>query len=347
MVRSPRQPIPLTVFTGPFRAGKTTLINRALAHPAFANTAVILNEFGAVELAGGLVERADDEGIIALSSGCICCAVRGELVAALERLLRDLDNGRVAAISRVVVEAAAAADPAAILAGIGRHPYLSLRFRPDGIVAVVAAADVASFVARQDPARLLAMADVVAVSKADGDLGGIATQLGGINPVGVVVDAATVDPGALVGHGPFDPATGDIDGWLGPPVEAGGEGVVQAFTVTRNKSLPLHALDRLLDFLAARQGPNLIRLRGLVSTGDGEAAVVEGIGGFLRPPLLVPALQGGPPIRFAVSAVHLDCQRFESFLDAYLNEPQIDTPDRAAMTENPLSIAGFSARNGR
>ena len=116
-------------------AGKTTLINRALEHPAFANTAVILNEFGEIGLENALVERAED-GIVALGGGCVCCAVRGELVDALENLLRDLDNGRIAALGRVIVEANAEADASAILAGIGMHPYLPMRFRPDGIVVV-------------------------------------------------------------------------------------------------------------------------------------------------------------------------------------------------------------------
>ena len=46
-----REPIPITIVTGPKGAGKTTLINRLLADPPFANTAVILNDFGEVALA--------------------------------------------------------------------------------------------------------------------------------------------------------------------------------------------------------------------------------------------------------------------------------------------------------
>jgi G3E family GTPase len=163
-----RQPIPFTVVTGPLGAGKTTLINRLLRHPAFANSAVILNEFGEAALEGGRVERADDV-IIALGAGCICCAVRGELVDALERLLRELDNHRIAAIGRVIIEAAAAADPAAILAAVARHPYLSLRYRADGIVAVIDAGRSEVMLAVDaDLVRQVAMADVVAVASSDG-----------------------------------------------------------------------------------------------------------------------------------------------------------------------------------
>jgi G3E family GTPase len=346
MTRPRKPPIPLTVVTGPYGAGKTTLINRALKHPAFANTAVILNEFGTVAIAGGLVTRADED-VIALGGGCICCAVRGELVDACEQLLRDLDNNRVAAIGRVVVEASESADPSAILAGIGRHPYLSLRFRADGIVAVIPAGHAAAFAAREDPARHLAMADVVAVSGATDRLEAVRAALAGLVPAAAVVDAANVDPAVLIGHGPFEAGAADVERWFGAPVETRVGGVVNVFTVTRDRAMSLPVLDRFLDFLAAQQGRNVIRLRGLVAAGEGETAVVEAIGGFLRPPYLVPARPGAPSIRFSVSAVALDRQRFESMLDAFLNEARIDTPDRAAMTENPLHIAGFSARSGR
>ncbi len=343
-VRARKPPIPLTVVAGPLGAGKTTLINRALRHPAFANTAVILNEFGEVGLENALVERAEDE-IVALGGGCVCCAVRGELVDALENLLRGLDNGRIGALARVIIEANAEADPAAILAGIGMHPYLPMRFVPDGIVVAVAAGDVAAL----DPwtARQLAMADVIAVAKAENRLADIAGDLKRLNPIGQIVDGGTVAPPDLAGHGPFDPASADVAGWLGPPGETSGAYALNVFTVARERPMPLAALDQFLDLLAALQGRNLIRLRGLVAVEGGESAVVEGIGTFFLPPRLVPSPAGAPSTRFSVSASSLDRQGFEAYLDAFLNEARVDTPDRTAMTDNPLHIAGFSARPGR
>jgi G3E family GTPase len=121
MARPRKAPIPITVVAGPRAAGKTTLINRLLEDRAFADTAVILNDFGRTELRGAMVETAEDR-FIALGSGCVCCAVRGALTDGLENLLRDLDNGRVAAIRRVIVEADESADPAAVLAAVERIP---------------------------------------------------------------------------------------------------------------------------------------------------------------------------------------------------------------------------------
>src|SRR5262249_23740834 len=95
--RGRKLPIPLTLITGFLGAGKTTLLNRLVREPALAGTAVIINEFGEVGIDHLLVEHAE-EGIIELSAGCVCCTIRGELVEALERLLRAVDNRRVATI---------------------------------------------------------------------------------------------------------------------------------------------------------------------------------------------------------------------------------------------------------
>ena len=70
--------IPVTVLTGFLGAGKTSLLNRLLADPGFADTAVIVNEFGAVGIDGDLVETADARAF-AMTTGCLCCTVEGDI----------------------------------------------------------------------------------------------------------------------------------------------------------------------------------------------------------------------------------------------------------------------------
>lgn len=342
-----KPPIPLIVIVGPTGAGKTTLINRLLRDPAFVHTAVILNDFGPVSLETSLVEKAEDE-FISLGSGCVCCAVRGAITDGLERLLRAVDNARVRAIDRVIIEADAAADPAAILVAVARHPDLSLRFVGGGIVAVLGEDADAVVARRADTVRQVAMADAVILTSATAR-----DAVAALNPYATICEAATVRPAQLIGHGPFD-ADGDLDAWLGPqrsghaPMPAGEAGRIHSFGVTRGNQIPIAALDRFLDYLAALQGQNLIRVRGAVATGPDEIVVVGGFGGFFYPPFILDRAPQRPvEAGFVVIARDLDRATFEAYLDAFLNEAGVDTPDRQALIENPLAIAGFSARSGR
>ena len=123
------------MLTGFLGAGKTTLLNRLLKDPALAETAVIINEFGEVSLDHLLVEYIDDNMVL-LQSGCLCCTMRGDLIDALETLLRDLDNRRCT-FRRVLLETTGLADPAPVLHTPMSHPYLLLRYRLDGVVTVV------------------------------------------------------------------------------------------------------------------------------------------------------------------------------------------------------------------
>jgi G3E family GTPase len=326
MARARKTPIPITLVAGPRGAGKTTLINRLLTTPEFANTAVILNDFGEVALAGAVVETLED-GYIALGAGCVCCEVRGALSDGLENLLRDLDNRRVAAIGRVVVEVGELADPAAVVAEVLRHPYLSLRFVPDGIVAV---SDGAAGERRPETLRQIAMADVVVVR---GDAAAIAT----INPR--VRDASVVTPADVTGYRAFDVEGTDVAEWLAVPAGK------FAFTVERRREISLSALERLLEYLVALQGPNLIRVHGAVASSPEDTVIVESIGGIFYPPVILD--RPADATRFSVIAIGMDGATFERYLDAFLNEARVDLPDRDALTANPLAIAGFSARSGR
>ena len=91
--------LPVSLITGFLGSGKTTLLNRLVRRPDMADSAVIINEFGEVPIDHLLVEPISGEAVV-LSSGCLCCAVRGDLQNALRRLLIQRDRGEVPPFSR-------------------------------------------------------------------------------------------------------------------------------------------------------------------------------------------------------------------------------------------------------
>ncbi len=175
----PAEPIPLTVLTGFLGAGKTTLLNRLVQDPAMAGTAVIINEFGEIGL-DHLLVKAIDDNMVLLQSGCLCCTLRGDLVTALEGLLRDLDNGRIS-FHRVILETTGLADPAPVLQTAMAHPYLSMRFRLDGVVTLVDAINgLSTLDAHFESVKQAAVADMLDQEMIEADLAELVDDDGGL-----------------------------------------------------------------------------------------------------------------------------------------------------------------------
>lgn len=315
--------VPFTVLTGFLGSGKTTLLKRLLQQPAMAGTAVLINEFGEVGIDDALVEKLDEDAVL-LPSGCVCCAVRGDLIEGLEKLHQRSLWGEIPPMRRAVLETTGLADPTPIIHTLMSEERLYRIYQLDGVVTTVdGQLGLAQIDEHFEPAKQIAVADRVVVTKpdlADGDtLQRLEGRLRSLNRAAPILRAVKGDiaPAELIGLGAHEPAIthADPDRWLaadkyavnsahGPHEhqhshECGGEACehpdhhhdhghlhgIGSFCLTYTDPLEGSKLSNALQLLAQLYGGKLLRVKGIVNVKDQpKPFVIHGVQHIFYPP---------------------------------------------------------------
>lgn len=124
--------IPTLLLTGYLGSGKTTLVNRILSNKKGIRFAVIVNDIGEVNIDASLIQKGgvvaqQDESLVALQNGCICCTLKEDLIEQMFTLMK------MQRFDYIVIEASGICEPAPIAQTICSIPALGNAYRKYGI----------------------------------------------------------------------------------------------------------------------------------------------------------------------------------------------------------------------
>ncbi len=197
--------IPVTVLTGYLGAGKTTLLNRILSENHGKKYAVIVNEFGEINIDNDLIVESDEE-VFEMNNGCVCCTVRGDLIRVVEGLVK-----RPGGFDGILVETTGLADPVPVAQTFFMDDDVRARAKLDAVVAVADAKHLTESLADSPEAQeQIGFADVILLNKTDlvsaDELAAVERDIRAMNPHALIhrTERCAIPLDRVLGRGAFD-----------------------------------------------------------------------------------------------------------------------------------------------
>jgi G3E family GTPase len=362
--------VPVSVLTGFLGAGKTSLLNTLLKDSFLANACVIINEFGEIGIDHLLVERAD-ENIVELSSGCLCCTIRGDLIDTVNRLLDQRQAGTLKQFDRIVIETTGLADPAPVLHALMRDDLLLQRVKLEGVITVVDGFNgMATLDAHAEAVKQVAMADRVVLTKLDllegkeGEdmLFAIIARMRKLNPSARLLTTHRGEATAprLFNTGLYDATrkTADVQNWLSiESVERAEKAKhhhhghdhhhhdvsrhddhIRSFAFRDARAISPQGLELFLELLTSYHGPNLLRMKGIILVSDDPSRplAVHGVQHVLHPPVRLESWPDGTAeTRLVFIVKDIEKAAIEGLFKAFTDQIE---GGGAAFTDKTLSL---------
>jgi G3E family GTPase len=302
---APASLIPVSLLTGFLGSGKTTLLNYLVAQPELKDTLVIINEFGEIGLDHLLVAHSQDDVVVEMSSGCLCCTIRGDLKKTLKDITWRFAEGGQRKFNRVVIETTGLASPVPILHTLMTDEFIASRYRLDGVITTVDAVNGMSTLDQHlEAVQQAAVADRLLLTKSDladpAQLQLLQQRLKTLNPGApqLLPEQGKIAPLELLNAGLFKSGekTPDVERWLNEQAfsddheahdhahhehhEHGHQHAheehhhhdvnrhddhIRAFCFSFEQPIDPQLFDEWLSLLVGFKGPNILRIKGIVN----------------------------------------------------------------------------------
>lgn len=277
--------IPVTILTGFLGAGKTTLLKRILTEQHGERIAVIENEFGETGIDNEILVRDDQEQIVEMNNGCLCCTVRGDLVRILGELADKRASGALR-FDRVIVETTGLANPGPVAQTFFMDDAIHRRYLLDAVITVVDAKHGQQTLDQHDEARaqvgfadrlLLSKTDLVAETEAEA----LMTRLRQMNPRAQQrrVHFGEADIREVLDIRGFNlNAALDVDPAFLEDKHHHHDDDVKSFVWKDPRPLQMEKIETFLSLMVQNYGEDLLRYKGVLNiAGEPRRMIFQGV----------------------------------------------------------------------